>query len=81
MQYLLHAVVPTTKASWVVESFPATAEKYPKAIAQLKERFGLDDLLVQIYRFPINGPEERGLRSHKNRSPGVVRRIRGKNTS
>ncbi|GBL86692.1 hypothetical protein AVEN_194919-1 [Araneus ventricosus] len=40
MQYLLQAVVL---------SFPATAENYPKAIAQLKERFGRDDLLVQIY--------------------------------
>ncbi|GBM94986.1 hypothetical protein AVEN_176909-1, partial [Araneus ventricosus] len=37
------------KAARVVESFPATAENYPKAIAQLKERFGRDDLLVQIY--------------------------------
>ncbi|GBM31122.1 hypothetical protein AVEN_82059-1, partial [Araneus ventricosus] len=49
MQYLLQAVVPKTKAARVVESFPATAENYPKAIAQLKERFGRDDLLVQIY--------------------------------
>ncbi|GFU81945.1 uncharacterized protein TNCV_493311 [Trichonephila clavipes] len=29
--------------------FPATAENYPKAIDQLKERFGREDLLVQIY--------------------------------
>ncbi|GBM83902.1 hypothetical protein AVEN_199789-1 [Araneus ventricosus] len=49
IQYLLQAVVPKTKAARVVESFPATAENYPKAIAQLKERFGRDDLLVQIY--------------------------------
>ncbi|KAF8763121.1 hypothetical protein HNY73_021336 [Argiope bruennichi] len=48
-QYLLQAVVPKTKAARVVESFPATAENYPKAIAQLKERFGREDLLVQIY--------------------------------
>ncbi|GBN96389.1 hypothetical protein AVEN_35961-1 [Araneus ventricosus] len=37
------------KAARVVESFPATAENYPKAISQLKERFGRDDLRVQIY--------------------------------
>ncbi|GFW91368.1 hypothetical protein TNCV_737821 [Trichonephila clavipes] len=30
-------------------SFPATAANYPKAIDQLKERFGREDLLVQIY--------------------------------
>ncbi|GFT43813.1 uncharacterized protein TNCV_2547701 [Trichonephila clavipes] len=29
--------------------FPATAANYPKAIDQLKERFGREDLLVQIY--------------------------------
>ncbi|GFX94385.1 DUF1758 domain-containing protein [Trichonephila clavipes] len=33
----------------VVESFPTTAENYPKAIAQLQERFGRENLLVQIY--------------------------------
>ncbi|GBN45164.1 hypothetical protein AVEN_20722-1 [Araneus ventricosus] len=49
MQYLLQAVVPKMKAARVVESFPAIAEDYPKAISQLKERFGRDDLLVQIY--------------------------------
>ncbi|XP_035222808.1 uncharacterized protein LOC118195583, partial [Stegodyphus dumicola] len=48
-QYLLQAVVPQSKAARVVESFPATASNYPKAIAQLRERFGREDLLVQIY--------------------------------
>ncbi|GBL83668.1 hypothetical protein AVEN_132598-1 [Araneus ventricosus] len=56
MQYLLQAVVPKTKAARVVESFPATAENYPKAIAQLKERFGRDDLLVQIYVRDCSAP-------------------------
>ncbi|GFT84328.1 uncharacterized protein TNCV_1609651 [Trichonephila clavipes] len=37
------------KAERLVLSFPATAENYPKAIDQLKERFGREDLLVQIY--------------------------------
>ncbi|GBM17375.1 hypothetical protein AVEN_150209-1 [Araneus ventricosus] len=49
MQYLLQAVVPITKTTRLVESFPVTAENYPKAISQLKERFGRDNLLVQIY--------------------------------
>ncbi|GFS84370.1 uncharacterized protein TNCV_4605801 [Trichonephila clavipes] len=49
MQYLLQSVVPKSKAERLVLSFPATAENYPKAIDQLKERFGHEDLLVQIY--------------------------------
>ncbi|GFW90633.1 uncharacterized protein TNCV_627991 [Trichonephila clavipes] len=48
-QYLLQAVVSNSKAARVVESFPATADNYPKAIARLQERFGREDLLVQIY--------------------------------
>ncbi|GFV13710.1 DUF1758 domain-containing protein [Trichonephila clavipes] len=48
-QYLLQAIVSNSKADRVVESFPATADNYPKAIAQLQERFGRKDLLVQIY--------------------------------
>ncbi|GFY30350.1 uncharacterized protein TNCV_4066001 [Trichonephila clavipes] len=49
MQYLLQSVEPKTKAERLVLSFPATAENYLKAIDQLKERFGREDLLVQIY--------------------------------
>ncbi|GFT21960.1 uncharacterized protein TNCV_2383381 [Trichonephila clavipes] len=49
MQYLLQSVEPKLKAERLVLSFPATAENYPKAIDQLKERFGREDLLVQIY--------------------------------
>ncbi|GFT01966.1 integrase catalytic domain-containing protein [Trichonephila clavipes] len=48
-QYLLQAVISNSNAAQVVESFPATAENYPKAIAQLQERFGREDLPVQIY--------------------------------
>ncbi|GFV42461.1 uncharacterized protein TNCV_289481 [Trichonephila clavipes] len=40
---------PGSKAEILVLSFPATAANYPKAIDQLKERFGREDLLVQIY--------------------------------
>ncbi|GFW03008.1 DUF1758 domain-containing protein [Trichonephila clavipes] len=43
------AVVSNSKAARVVESFPATAENYPKTIAELQERFGREDLLVQIF--------------------------------
>ncbi|GFS56088.1 DUF1758 domain-containing protein [Nephila pilipes] len=47
--YLLQAVVPKSKAARVLDSFPATADNYPKAVAQLQERFGRENLLVQIY--------------------------------
>ncbi|KAF8766380.1 hypothetical protein HNY73_019446 [Argiope bruennichi] len=48
-QYLIQAVEEGSKAERLVQSFPATASNYPKAIQQLQERFGRDDLLVQIY--------------------------------
>ncbi|GFS64190.1 integrase catalytic domain-containing protein [Trichonephila clavipes] len=49
MQYLLQWMEPGSKAERLVLSFPATAANYPKAIDQLKERFGREDILVQIY--------------------------------
>ncbi|GFY76561.1 DUF1758 domain-containing protein [Trichonephila inaurata madagascariensis] len=49
MQNLLQSVEPKSKAERLVLSFPATAENYSKAIDQLKERYGREDLLVQIY--------------------------------
>ncbi|GFT16664.1 integrase catalytic domain-containing protein [Trichonephila clavipes] len=49
MRYLLQSVEPHSKAERLVLSFPVTAANYSKAIEQLKERFGRDDLLVQIY--------------------------------
>ncbi|GFS51149.1 uncharacterized protein NPIL_467201 [Nephila pilipes] len=47
--YLLLAVVPKSKSARVFDSFLATADNYPKAVAQLQERFGQEDLLVQIH--------------------------------
>ncbi|GFX72934.1 DUF1758 domain-containing protein [Trichonephila clavipes] len=49
MQYLLQSVEPHSKAERLVLTFPATAANYLKAIEQLKEQFGRDNLLVQIY--------------------------------
>ncbi|GFW01386.1 DUF1758 domain-containing protein [Trichonephila clavipes] len=49
MQYLLQSVEPHSKAERLVLSFPATSANYSKAIEQLKEWYGRDDLLVQIY--------------------------------
>ncbi|GFS91309.1 DUF1758 domain-containing protein [Trichonephila clavipes] len=37
------------KAARLISSFPITAENHPKAVEQLKLRFGREDLLVQIY--------------------------------
>ncbi|GBM44298.1 hypothetical protein AVEN_23349-1 [Araneus ventricosus] len=48
-QYLLQAVVPKSKVTRVVESFPATADNCQNAISQLQERFGRNDLFLQIY--------------------------------
>ncbi|GFW81117.1 putative RNA-directed DNA polymerase from transposon X-element [Trichonephila clavipes] len=41
--------IPDSKAARLVSSFPPTKNNYLKAITQLKERFGRDELLVQIY--------------------------------
>ncbi|GFW51457.1 putative RNA-directed DNA polymerase from transposon X-element [Trichonephila clavipes] len=48
-QYFLQRAVPDSKAARLVSSFPPTKDNYSKAITQLKERFGRDELLVQIY--------------------------------
>ncbi|GFT34143.1 DUF1758 domain-containing protein [Nephila pilipes] len=47
--YLLQAVVPKLKTALVLDNFPATTDNYPKAVAQLQERLGREDLFVQIY--------------------------------
>ncbi|GBO28960.1 hypothetical protein AVEN_168985-1 [Araneus ventricosus] len=48
-QYLIQAITPGTRAASLIESFPPTAQNYPKAIELLNERFGREDLLVQVY--------------------------------
>ncbi|GBO00251.1 hypothetical protein AVEN_145243-1, partial [Araneus ventricosus] len=48
-QYLIQAITPGTRAASLIESFPPMAQNYPKAIELLKERFGREDLLVQVY--------------------------------
>ncbi|GBM03092.1 hypothetical protein AVEN_14589-1 [Araneus ventricosus] len=47
-QYLIQAITPGTRAASLIESFPPTAQNYPKAIEFLKERFDREDLLVQV---------------------------------
>ncbi|GBM14894.1 hypothetical protein AVEN_28615-1 [Araneus ventricosus] len=48
-QYLIQAIIPGTRAASLIEIFPLTAQNYPKEIELLKERFGREDLLVQVY--------------------------------
>jgi len=47
--FLLQSMVPGSRAQKVVESYPPTAANYPKAIEALKDRFGRDDLLIEVY--------------------------------
>lgn len=48
-QYLIQSTTQGSRAREVVESFPPTAENYPKAVASLKSRFGREDMLVEVY--------------------------------
>ncbi|GFS48334.1 integrase catalytic domain-containing protein [Trichonephila inaurata madagascariensis] len=48
-QYLYQSMEPDSKAARLISNFPITAENYPKAVEQLKLRFGRENLLVQIY--------------------------------
>ncbi|GFX51288.1 DUF1758 domain-containing protein [Trichonephila clavipes] len=47
-QYLYQSMEPDSKAARLISNFSITAENYPKAVEQLKLRFGREDLLVQI---------------------------------
>ncbi|GFY20213.1 putative RNA-directed DNA polymerase from transposon X-element [Trichonephila clavipes] len=49
MHYLIQCSVPGSKMFKLLSSFPPTKENYRKAVQQVKERFGREDLLVQIY--------------------------------
>lgn len=48
-QYLIQATMPKSRARDIVESFPATSENYHKGIEYLKQRFGQEDILIQVY--------------------------------
>ncbi|GBO14559.1 hypothetical protein AVEN_211490-1 [Araneus ventricosus] len=48
-QYLVQVTVVGSRAREVVESFPPTGENYAKAVDSLKDRFGREDLLVEVY--------------------------------
>ncbi|KAF2890626.1 hypothetical protein ILUMI_15547 [Ignelater luminosus] len=48
-QYLIQAMIPNLKAADLVNSFPPTSQNYDKVINSLKNRFGKDELLVEVY--------------------------------
>lgn len=48
-EYLIAAIVPGSRASELIERFPPTGDNYTKAIDSLKNRFGRDELLVEVY--------------------------------
>ncbi|UYV64217.1 hypothetical protein LAZ67_2007061 [Cordylochernes scorpioides] len=48
-QYLFQATAENSEAREAVESFPPSADNYPKVIECIKSRFGEDEMLVEIY--------------------------------
>ncbi|GFW79867.1 uncharacterized protein TNCV_3898681 [Trichonephila clavipes] len=47
--YLIQSIAPRSSPREIVESFPATAENYKKAVEYLKERYGNTSVLIQVY--------------------------------
>ncbi|XP_052749764.1 uncharacterized protein LOC128200416 [Galleria mellonella] len=48
-QYLLQSIEKGCNARELVESFPPSAENYPKVMQQLKQRYGKDELIIEYY--------------------------------
>ncbi|UYV79909.1 hypothetical protein LAZ67_18001024 [Cordylochernes scorpioides] len=48
-QYLFQATAENSEAREAVESFPPSADNYPKVIEYIKSHFGEDEMLVEIY--------------------------------
>ncbi|KAF2887862.1 hypothetical protein ILUMI_18311, partial [Ignelater luminosus] len=42
-------MIPNSRAADLVNSFPPTSQNYDKVINSLKNRFGKDELLVEVY--------------------------------
>ena len=45
----MQSIEPESRAWDVISSFPPSDKNYTEAINNLKERFGLDDILVEVY--------------------------------
>lgn len=48
-EYLLQSMIPNTRASDLVNSYPPTEDNYDKVIDSLKNRYGKNELLVEVY--------------------------------
>ncbi|UYV79227.1 hypothetical protein LAZ67_17001648 [Cordylochernes scorpioides] len=48
-QYLQNCMIKGSVSEEIVSSFPNSAANYPLAISTLKERFGREDMLVEVY--------------------------------
>ncbi|CAL8069059.1 unnamed protein product [Orchesella dallaii] len=48
-QYLIQCMVAGSKAKEVVDSYPISDENYPLVLSDLKDRFGREDVLVEVY--------------------------------
>lgn len=48
-QYLIQAMVPNSRAEELVKSFPPTGDNYDKVITSLKNRFGREDIQIEVY--------------------------------
>ncbi|UYV82490.1 hypothetical protein LAZ67_21002496 [Cordylochernes scorpioides] len=48
-QYLQNCMIKGSVSEEIVSSFPNEAANYPLAISTLKERFGREDMLVEVY--------------------------------
>jgi hypothetical protein len=46
-QCLIQATTEVSRARKIVESFPTTAENYSKVIERLKNRFGVEEFLIE----------------------------------
>ncbi|OXA42523.1 ATP-dependent RNA helicase glh-3 [Folsomia candida] len=47
--YLVQSMVSGSKAADLIRSYPKTDANYPKAMGALKERYGKEDILVDLY--------------------------------
>ncbi|CAG7664104.1 unnamed protein product, partial [Allacma fusca] len=48
-KFVLQAASPGTRARELIDSYPTTAENYPNVVGSLKQRFGREDLLVEVH--------------------------------
>lgn len=61
--YFIQSIVKGSKAAEVVNSYPPTADNYDKAVLALKNHFGKDQLIVEVYvrellRLVLNNPSD-----------------------